>query len=134
MIRKKPDVADLPAAKCVGAWHAKIAAQIEQARTALGLSRQELAQRARTRPSTIARLEDPNYQGHSLSLLERIAESMGLRLLVELSGDEDTTAEDIAAAHWLKTCAPSNAEMLKWAETAEIPPETNEDTEEAPPW
>ena len=134
MIRKTPDVADLRRLKTADAWHAKIAAQIEQARTALGLSQQELAQRVGTRPSTIARFEDSNYRGHSLSMLERIAESMGLRLLVELTGDEDTDAEDIAAAHWLKTSPPSNEEMLKWAENAEIPPETNDDTDDEPPW
>ena len=36
MIRKKPDVSDLPRLETAGAWHAKIAAQIEHARTALG--------------------------------------------------------------------------------------------------
>lgn len=133
MIRKMPD-ADRSRLGSADAWHAKIAAQIEQARTALELTRQQLAQRVGTRQSTIARFEDPNYRGHSFSMLERIAASMGLRLVVELNGDEDANAEDAAAAHWLKTCAPSNEEMLKWAETSEIPPETNDDTDEEPPW
>lgn len=134
MIRKKPNNTQLHDTGSAEAWHAKIAAQIEQARTALGLSRQDLAERVGTRPSTIARLEDPNYRGHSIAMLERIAASMDLRLRVELTGDEDNDAEDAAAAEWLKIHAPSNEEMLKWSKTSEIPPETNEDMDEEPPW
>lgn len=106
MIRKQPDVPDLPSLQSTDAWHAQVARQIEEARIALGLSRQELAKRVHTRQSTIARFEDPNYRGHSLPMLERIAQSMGLRLLVKFIGEEDTEAEDAAAALWLKTCAP----------------------------
>ena len=134
MIRKTPDVADLHGLRSAAAWHAKIASQIEQARTALGLSRKELAQRVGTKESTIARFEDSNYRGHSLSILERIAASMGLRLLIELTGDEDTEAEDAAAADWLKSSAPSHEAMVKWARTSEIPPETDNDTDDTPPW
>ena len=67
-------------------------------------------------------------------MLERIAKCMGLRLLIEMTGDEDTDAEDAAAAEWLKTHTPSNEEMLKWAETAEIPPELLNDEQEERPW
>lgn len=132
MLRKPPDVVDLPQLQTFDAWHAKVARHIEEARTALGLSRQELAERVGTKPSTIARFEDPNYRGHSLQLLERMAKSMGLRLTTELTGDEDTEAEDAAAAEWLKKNMPSHEEMLRWPERAEIPPETNDDTDERP--
>lgn len=93
-----------------------------------------LPAQSKHRPGTIARFENPNHRGHSLAMLERIVKSMGLRLTVELTADEDTEAEDAAAAEWLKKHSPSNEEMLKWAERAEIPPETNDDTEEEPPW
>lgn len=134
MIRKQSGVAGVPQLQTFDAWHAKVARQIEEARTALGLTQEELAQRASTQPDTIARFEDPNYRGHSLAMLERIANAMGLRLLVEFTGDEDTEAEDAAAAEWLKKNCPSNEEMLKWAERAEIPPETNDDSDDEPPW
>lgn len=134
MIRKQSDVADFPLLQTFDAWHAKVARQLREVRMALGLSREELAQRVGTRPGTIARFEDSNYRGHSLSMLERIAAGLGLRLIVELTGDEDTEAEDAAAAEWLKKNSPSNNEMLKWAERAEIPPELQNDVQEEPPW
>lgn len=134
MIRKTSDIADFSSLQTFDAWHAKVARQLKEARMALRLSREELARRVGTRPGTIARFEDPNHRGHSLAMLERIAKSMGLRLTVELTADEDTEVEDAAAAEWLKTHSPSNEEMLKWAEKAEIPPETSDDTEEEPPW
>lgn len=134
MIRKQQDIVDLPELQTFDAWHAKVARQIEEARTALGLNREELAQRAGTEPGTIAHFEDPNYRGHSLATLERIAKSMGLRLVIEFTGDEDTEAEDAAATEWLKENMPSHEEMLKRAARAEIPPETNDDTDEEPPW
>jgi len=65
--------------------HAKIAQQIFDLRTRAGLSQKELAQRVRTTQSVISRLEDADYEGHSLSMLQRIAEVLGARLDVNLS-------------------------------------------------
>jgi ribosome-binding protein aMBF1 (putative translation factor) len=65
--------------------HAKIARQIFDLRTRAGLSQKELAERVRTTQSVISRLEDADYEGHSLSMLQRIAEVLGARLEVDLS-------------------------------------------------
>lgn len=133
MIRKTPDVADRREAAPAQDWQATIASQIEHARTAAGLSRRQLADKTGLHQSTIANLENPSYRGQSLATIDRVAQCLGLRMCVELIADNEN-AEDVAAIEWLKTCAPSNAVMLKWAETAEIPAITNDDTDESPPW
>ncbi len=60
----------------------QVAGQIYDARTRAGLTQKQLAELVGTRQSTIARLEDADYEGHSLSMLRRIAESLDQRLEV----------------------------------------------------
>ena len=55
---------------------------IYDARTEAGLTQQQLADLIGTKQSVIARLEDADYQGHSLSMLQRIAFALGLGLEV----------------------------------------------------
>jgi ribosome-binding protein aMBF1 (putative translation factor) len=55
----------------------RIAQLIYDARTAAGLPQAELARLIGTSQPTIARLEDADYQGHSLSMLRRIATALG---------------------------------------------------------
>jgi DNA-binding XRE family transcriptional regulator len=59
---------------------AEIARKIYQLRTKAGLTQQELAARVGTSKSAISRLEDADYQGHSLSMLKRIAEALDKRV------------------------------------------------------
>jgi transcriptional regulator with XRE-family HTH domain len=58
----------------------EVAQMIYDARTAAGLSQRELAELAGTKQPVIARLEDADYEGHSLTMLQRIAEALGQRL------------------------------------------------------
>lgn len=58
--------------------NAAVAQLIYDARNKAGLSQAELAQRIGTRQSVISRLEDADYEGHSLSMLHRIAVALGL--------------------------------------------------------
>ena len=60
--------------------NAEIARRIYDLRTKAGLSQRELAKRVGTTASTICRLEDADYEGHSLSLLKRIAEALDKRV------------------------------------------------------
>lgn len=62
--------------------HAQVARMIYEARTAAGLTQKQLADLIGTQQSTIARLEDADYQGHSLSMLRRIAEALHQKLEV----------------------------------------------------
>src|SRR6266700_222074 len=55
----------------------RVAQLIYDARNKAGLSQAELAERIGTRQSVISRLEDADYEGHSLSMLHRIAAALG---------------------------------------------------------
>jgi transcriptional regulator with XRE-family HTH domain len=54
------------------AW--EVALQIAALRQQSGLSQKELARRLKTSQQQVSRLESPNYEGHSLSTLRRIAD------------------------------------------------------------
>ena len=58
--------------------NAAVAQLIYDARNRAGLSQAELAERIGTKQSVISRLEDADYEGHSLSMLQRIAAALGL--------------------------------------------------------
>jgi predicted XRE-type DNA-binding protein len=60
--------------------NAEVAQQIYQVRTKAKLTQQQLAELVGTTQSVIARLEDADYEGHSLSMLQRIASSLNKRL------------------------------------------------------
>jgi len=60
--------------------NAVIARKIYKLRTKAGLTQQELADRVGTSKSAICRLEDADYEGHSLSMLKRIAEALDKRV------------------------------------------------------
>ncbi len=78
---KDPDFADR--FKRAGeAWD--IALQITALRKESGLSQKELAQRVRTSQQQISRLESPSYEGHSLSMLRRVAEALGATVNVRI--------------------------------------------------
>lgn len=60
--------------------NAEIARKIYELRTKAGLSQRELANKVGTSASAICRLEDADYDGHSLSMLKRIAEALDKRV------------------------------------------------------
>ena len=62
--------------------NARVAAMIHAARARAGLTQAQLAELIGTKQSVIARLEDADYDGHSLTMLQRIAEALGQRLEV----------------------------------------------------
>ena len=64
--------------------NAQVARIILEARTAAGLTQKQLAELAGTTQPVIARLEDADYDGHSLTLLRRIAEALNRRVEVRL--------------------------------------------------
>ena len=70
--------------------NAEIAQLIYDARTAAGLTQKELADLVATSQPTIARLEDTDYDGHSLTMLRRIAVALGMRLELRfVPGDQE---------------------------------------------
>ncbi len=64
------------------ALNVRVARMIFDARTRAGLTQTQLAELIDTKQPVIARLEDADYEGHSLSMLQRIAEALGQRLEV----------------------------------------------------
>ena len=58
----------------------RVARMIYDARAEAGLTQKQLASLVDTTQSVIARLEDADYEGHSLSMLQRIAEALGKRV------------------------------------------------------
>lgn len=69
--------------------NAELAQLIYNARNQAGLTQQQLADRIGTKQSVIARLEDADYEGHSLSMLQKIARALNHRLEVKLVGNSD---------------------------------------------
>ncbi len=63
----------------------QIARMIYDARKAAGLSQKALADLVKTKQPVIARLEDADYEGHSLSMLQRIAEALNQRLEIRFT-------------------------------------------------
>ncbi len=58
----------------------EVAQMIYDARTKARMSQRELADLIGSKQSVIARLEDADYEGHSLSMLQRIGNALGQRL------------------------------------------------------
>jgi len=59
---------------------AQVSRLLFELRTQAGLTQHELAQKVGTSHSVISRIEDDDYQGHSLALLRRIAAALGKRV------------------------------------------------------
>jgi len=57
-----------------------LALLVREMRENAGLTQVELARRVGTTQSVVARLEDAEYKGHSLTMLERIAAACGVAL------------------------------------------------------
>ncbi len=60
--------------------NAQIARKIYDLRTKAGLSQRALARLVGTTASVICRLEDSDYEGHSLAMLKRIAAALDKRV------------------------------------------------------
>jgi len=69
-----------------------VARLIYDARTQAGLTQEELAERIGSKQPVVARLEDADYEGHSLTMLQRIAEALNLILDIRFVPREQATA------------------------------------------
>ena len=64
--------------------NAQVARTIFQMRAESGITQKQLADLIGTTQSVISRLEDADYEGHSLSMVSRIAEALERKLKVQL--------------------------------------------------
>ena len=76
------------------AWD--VALQIAALREKAGLSQKDLARKLRTSQQQISRLESPSYEGHSLSMLRRVAKVLRARVRVVLEPKEGTAGGRLA--------------------------------------
>src|SRR5204863_7367305 len=67
------------------AWD--VALQLAALREQAGLSQKDLARKLKTSQQQISRLESPSYEGHSLSMLRRVAKALHARVRVVLEAD-----------------------------------------------
>ena len=84
------------------AWD--VALQITSLRQQAGLSQKELAKLLNTSQQQISRLESPGYEGHSLSMLRRVAEALHARVRVVFESVEEGNEMQVA-----ETSAPYHA-------------------------
>jgi ribosome-binding protein aMBF1 (putative translation factor) len=63
--------------------NARVAQMIYDARQKARLSQAELAERIGTKQGVISRLEDADYEGHSLGMLLRVASALGKQISIE---------------------------------------------------
>jgi ribosome-binding protein aMBF1 (putative translation factor) len=68
--------------------NAQVSMIIYDARKQAGLTQRQLADLVGTTQSVIARLEDADYDGHSLSMLARIASALNQKLEIKMSPKE----------------------------------------------
>ena len=78
------------------AWD--IALQIAVLREKAGLSQKDLAKLLRTSQQQISRLESPGYEGHSLSMLRRVAKALHARVRVVFEPEGKETGMHVSEA------------------------------------
>jgi transcriptional regulator with XRE-family HTH domain len=76
------------------AWD--VALQLAALRRQSGLSQKELARRVNTSQQQICRLESPDYEGHSLSMLRRVARELRARVRVVIEPEETAATSRVA--------------------------------------
>lgn len=69
-----------------------IAQQVYDLRIRAGLTQKQLADRVGTTASVISRLEDADYDRHSMAMLRRIASAAGHKVEVRFIPDTDAAA------------------------------------------
>jgi ribosome-binding protein aMBF1 (putative translation factor) len=72
--------------------NAEVAQLIYDRRVAAGLTQKQLAKLVGTTQSVISRLEDADYEGHSLTMLQRIAGALGQRITIAMAPEERRSA------------------------------------------
>lgn len=77
----------------------EIARKIYDLRTKAGLTQRELAKLVGTSASAICRLEDADYEGHSMAMLKRIAEALNKRLEIRFVSIRNHKAHKAASGH-----------------------------------
>jgi transcriptional regulator with XRE-family HTH domain len=78
------------------AWD--VALQISALREKAGLSQKDLARKLNTSQQQISRIESPSYEGHSLSMLRRVAKLLRAHVRVVFEPDDTSPGSRLAEA------------------------------------
>ena len=73
-----------------------VALQIAALREKAGLSQRDLARKLKTSQQQISRLESPSYEGHSLSMLRRVARVLSAKVRVVLEPEDEAQGSRLA--------------------------------------
>ena len=73
-----------------------VARKVRELREESGLSQQDLAEIVGTTASVICRLEDADYEGHSLSMLNRIALAFERRIKIDFVPNVIESCRDVS--------------------------------------
>lgn len=76
------------------AWD--VALQIAALREKAGLSQKDLARKLKTSQQNISRLESPSYEGHSLTMLRRVAKVLSAKVRVVLEPKDEAAGSHLA--------------------------------------
>jgi len=76
------------------AWD--VALQLAALREQAGLSQVELARKLKTTQQQISRLESPSYEGHSLSMLRRVARVLNAHVRVVFEPEKNAASSRVA--------------------------------------
>jgi transcriptional regulator with XRE-family HTH domain len=76
------------------AWD--VAVQLAALREQAGFSQTELARKLKTTQQQISRLESPGYEGHSLSMLRRVARVLNAQVRVIFEAKEKASPRRVA--------------------------------------
>ncbi|MFM7406919.1 MAG: helix-turn-helix domain-containing protein [Cuspidothrix sp.] len=82
MMKEDPELQEMVRESALNAQVSQI---IYDARKEAGLTQKQLADLVGTTQSVIARLEDADYDGHSLSMLARIAAALNQKVEIKIS-------------------------------------------------
>lgn len=85
MTSADPELEAMVAEACI---NVEVAQLIYEARIASGLTQKQLAELIGTKQPVIEQLEDANYEGHSLSMLQKIARALNKRVQINLTSME----------------------------------------------
>jgi ribosome-binding protein aMBF1 (putative translation factor) len=77
-------------------FHAEVARQVYALRQKAGLTQKELAERINTHQSVISRIEDADYEGHSLSILLRIGFALNKQLQLRFTDPPEAKTRRLA--------------------------------------
>jgi transcriptional regulator with XRE-family HTH domain len=77
--------------------HVNVARLIYELRTQAGLTQRQLAKRVGTTQPAIARLEALDYRGHSLTMLQRIADAVNGTIEIHFSAERGISSNQFAS-------------------------------------